>query len=69
MEWLVDWLEEHQEVLKGSKSAWMKKCRKEVFNDHPIIINERLKPVGANVISLMSQMNSVHIWCTGVLIE
>ena len=42
VEKLVDWMEDNQEALRGSKSACVKRCKEEVFLDRTEVTIERI---------------------------
>ena len=42
VESLLDWMEDNQVALRGSKSAWVKDCKEQVFQDSPDVTIERI---------------------------
>ena len=42
VERLVDWMEENQMALRGSKSTWVKDCKEQVFKENVNVTAERI---------------------------
>ena len=42
MECLIDWVDDNQEALRGSKSVWVKDCKEQIFKDDPELTTDRI---------------------------